>query len=99
MSMSSMPTPNADEAPIDAARALAWSPFLSRRQLVIMAVAAAVEFAITLGVMGLAARSSADLERARQDTGPAAARTSLAPGQGLRPAVPAWAAPQPTSAS
>jgi hypothetical protein len=99
--MSTMPAPtvNPDAAAFDAERLLSWSPWLSRRQVIIMAVAAALEFAITLGVMGLAARSSADLERARQDTGPSVPRTSLAPGEGLRVPVPAWAAPGRAPAS
>jgi hypothetical protein len=76
-----------------------WAGWLSRRQLVLMVVAGVIEFAITLGVLGMAAHSSARLEEAKQaaavTTVPLAGRTR----QGLQVDTPAWAAPLRPSAS
>ena len=71
-----------------------WTGFLTRRQVVIMAVAAVVEIAITVGLMHMAATRSAEVRAAQQSTAPAAGLQ-----RGLQFSTPDWAVQRPGSAS
>lgn len=76
-----------------------WAGWLTRRQLALMVVAGVVEFAITLGLLAMAAHSSARLEQATQATAPAPASLALRAGPGLSVPVPAVQALRPARAS